>query len=125
MEEKIVQLCNRVWDQLRFGLSESVYRKALSLELKALENVINVEQEYSIPLFYVTENGIESQISSLRVDIIVTTRDEKILIELKTLARDLTPDSKEYGQLNRYAQILQIGHKYLINFSKNGVQSLR
>ena len=107
-----------VYRQLGFGLSECAYRKALSSELRIF--FPDLQQEYHISQYYRTSQGIDIQIADLRFDIYIPS--QKILIELKTLTRDIGKDSREYKQLFLYSKLIKPNYKYLINFGKSGLQ---
>jgi len=111
-----------VYNQLGYGLSESCYRRALVAELKSRPQIESVQEEYGLPLFITTSNGQRIQISVLRADIICTHNNRLIVIELKTVTKELSNQSKEFIQVARYSDILQAHEKFLINFSNNGIQ---
>lgn len=110
-------LCMRVFDQLGYGFNEKVYQKALARELQY--RYPTVETEFCIPQFYITTTGERIQLTVLKVDIWIPAA--KILIELKTVSRELNKYSKEWNQLQRYSKILNCSSKYLINFSTEKV----
>ena len=105
-ESKITESINNVYNELKFGLTESIYQKALVLELKKYFE--NVETERSVPIIF---NNHE--ITTLRADIIV---DNKYILELKATLTKLS--DKDECQLKRYMKILNIPRGFLINFGK-------
>lgn len=124
MEQIISQAAHLVYNQLGYGLAESCYRKALASELRITPTSQSVTEEQGIPLYFNTSAGDRIQITVLRADIVLTIGGHRVVLELKTLSKELTAESKEYAQVTRYAQLLNIRYKYLINFSKHSVQIL-
>jgi len=118
IEESIHKSVNQVYKVLGYGQSETVYRRALALEL--LEKGLKIQEEFIVPITYITEKGVKYQIGTYRLDIII---DNQVILELKTLTKDIVKDSKEYSQLQRYLKILPC-RGYLVNFGKTGVQIL-
>ena len=106
MESKIIHAITKVYGLLEYGLTESIYQKALLVELR--KHFETVEIEKSIPIIY---EGHE--IAILRADIVI---DNKFIIELKAIATKLT--FKEESQIKRYMKILNINKGILVNFGK-------
>ena len=95
------------YNNLGYGLSESVYQKALA-SLKLKQNFNQIELERSVPIKY-----LNHELTVLRADIVV---DNTFIIELKATNYKLS--DKEDNQINRYMKILNISSGVLINFSK-------
>ena len=105
MEEIIIQSINNVYKTLGYGLTELIYQKALTIELR--QHFKNIQTEKSVPLVY---KGHE--IAVLRADIII---DDSFILELKSITRLST---KEELQLRRYLTTLNISNGLLVNFGK-------
>lgn len=87
------------------GLLESVYEKALVLELK--NNGFIVERQVSVPIIY---KGVDLD-SELRIDLLV---DKRLIIELKSV-EELHPI--HFKQLNTYLILLNKYKGLLVNFN--------
>ena len=105
-EDRIEAAINIVYNTLGSGLTETIYRKALVIQLS--EEFQNIQVEKSIPIIY---NNIE--IAVLRADIVI---DNEYILELKSISSKLS--SKEELQLKRYMNILDISTGFLVNFGK-------
>ena len=105
MKDKIIESVNTVYNILGYGLTESIYQKALILELKQYFN--QVESEKSVPIIYQ-----DHEITMLRADIVI---DNSIILELKATFK---LSEKDEVQIKRYMQILNISEGILINFGK-------
>ena len=64
MESKIIECIKIVYNSLGHGLTESVYQKALAIELKEYFNSIQLEK--SVPVTYK-----DHEITVLRADIVI------------------------------------------------------
>jgi GxxExxY protein len=122
--EKIYKSAEYVYDQLDYGLSETAYRDALKAELE--EYYKDVQIEYHVCQYFKTSKGRIVQLSDLRIDIFI---DKKIIIELKTLRKELTRKNpelmksiREYKQCHRYKQLKQVDEAYLINFGEDDLE---
>ena len=107
MSDIILNSINNVYNTLGYGLSESVYQKALTLELKQHFNI--VETEKSVPIVF-----LNHEITVLRADIVI---NNEYILELKATATKLT--DKDENQIKRYMEILNINNGILVNFSKD------
>ena len=94
---------------LGWGLLESVYQEALSVELQ--QNKIKHEVEVNLPIFY---KAIKLE-KSYRMDLVV---DNQIIVELKAVT-DILPEHRV--QVFNYMRLTQKQYAILINF---GEQSL-
>lgn len=122
MIEQITAKANYIFSQLDFGLSETAYRKALTSELREIFDC--VQEEYTVPQIYISSEGKSIQVATLRIDIYIRSGEEDCVIELKTLSKPVTLESKEYKQLQRYNHIIGPRYKCVVNFHKTGVQIL-
>ena len=116
-EQSLLESCQRVYQELGYGLSELVYEKALKTELTTRQ--IKCENEVYINLSYTASNNEEYFMTSLRMDIVAyLNNNEKIILELKTVKSELKQDDKEYYQAKRYQRLTNANNSYLINFGK-------
>ena len=74
LTETIIGVFYDVYNELGFGILESVYRKSLQLALR--EKELKVEAEVAVPVFF---RGIN--VGDFRADLVV---DDCLLLELKT-----------------------------------------
>ena len=118
-EQILLESCERVYEQLGYGLAELVYEKALKTELRI--RGVKCENEVYINLPYTGSNNEEFFMTSLRMDIVVylgRNNRRKIILELKTVKSELKQDDKEYYQAKRYENLTGAENSYLINFGK-------
>lgn len=100
----IVGAAMEVHKRLGPGLLESLYQKAMEIELK--ERHHKVESEVQIPVYY-RDKVIANE---LRVDLLV---DEVVIIELKSVV-EVHPVM--HAQLLTYLKLTDLRLGYLINF---------
>ena len=112
----LLESCQKIYDDLGYGLAELVYEKALKIELTS--RGIKCENELYVNLHYTASDNEEYFLTSLRIDIIVYLNGRKIILELKTVKSELKEDDKEYYQAKRYERLLNADNSYLINFGK-------
>lgn len=117
IQEKIVESCKRVYNQLGYGLMELNYEKALVIDLKSIG--IKCDNEIYVNLDYQDINGEKHFLTSLRIDILIKP---DIVIELKTVKSILKKDDKEYYQVKRYEKLLNARESYLVNFGIKGLE---
>ena len=109
---KIIGAAYRVYNQLGFGFLESVYKKAMIIELT--KNNFKVEVEKPLKVYY--DNQV---VGDFYADLFV---QDKIIVELKSI-QNL---SKEHEvQLVNYLNGLNKEIGLLINFGPSGVQVKR
>lgn len=109
---KIIGCCMRVHSALGPGFQESVYCRALEIELRC-ENMQSVsEKEFSI--YYRNE-----VVGKRRVDFFV---EDKILVEIKAVA---TLDDVHLAQALNYLEAFQKPIGLLINFGAKSLQFKR
>jgi len=116
----LLEICQKVYSELGFGLAELVYEKCIASEL--MDIFKNINTEYHVPQYYTTQTGRIIQVADLRIDILI---NDDIIIELKTLESSLSKkkditQTKEYLQTQRYMKLMNINNGYLINFHKEG-----
>ena len=99
----IVRAFNDVYNELGFGFLESVYREAMTLQLRALGRVVEQERLVQVK-FKGTIVGV------YRTDLVV---DDKVIVELKC-ARVL--ESAHEAQLLNYLKATEFEVGLLLNF---------
>ena len=112
LTHKIIGAAYKVFNQLGFGFLESVYKKALLIELA--KNNLNVEAEKSLRVYY--DNQI---VGDFYIDLYV---EDKVVVELKSVE---TLAKQHEVQLVNYLQGLQKDIGLLINFGSSGVEVKR
>ena len=100
-----------VYNTLGSGLLESVYEKALIIELE--EQGLTVQYQYPISVFY---KSIDLGLG-FRADILV---EEKIIIEVKSVV-ELAPI--HHKQLLNYLKLTDLHLGLLVNFNTDDIQS--
>lgn len=109
---KVIQCAYNVRAQLMAGYLETVYRKALVIELQS--QGFTAEEEVPINVFY---KGVV--VGEYRADIVV---DKKIIIELKAV-QSLLPVHE--AQLVNYLTATNLDHGILINFGSDKIEIRR
>ena len=122
----VIQLCNRIYQQLGVAHDECVYQKALIAELWN-HGATSIEGEKNVPVFYEDSKGVLHTIGSERIDILMRyTMDDKpkiCLLELKATTSTIR-QQVEVQQLKKYHQALKhlnvhCDEMYVINFTQN------
>lgn len=109
---KIIGCAYQVFNQLGFGFLESVYKKAMIIELN--KSGLNVEPEKPLKVYYE-----EEIVGDFYVDLFV---EDEIVVELKSVKSI----AKEHEvQLVNYLNGLKKEIGLLINFSPTGVEVKR
>jgi GxxExxY protein len=112
LTHKIIGCAHQVFNQLGFGFLESVYKKALIMELK--KKALKVEEEKPLKVYY-----DDQIIGDFFIDLFV---EDNIIVELKSV-RNL---AKEHElQLVNYLKGLKKDVGLLINFGPSGVEVKR
>ena len=106
---KVIQCAYNVRAQLMAGYLETVYRKAMVIELQS--QGFTAEEEVPINVFY---KGVV--VGEYRADIVV---DKKIIIELKAV-QSLLPVHE--AQLVNYLTATNLDHGILINFGSDKIE---
>jgi len=109
---KIIGSAYQVYNQLGFGFLESVYKKAMVLELG--KNNLKVEEEKSLDVYYDAK-----VVGHFYVDLFV---EDEIVVELKSV-QSLAKEHEV--QVVNYLKGLQKDIGLLINFSPQGVEVKR
>ena len=112
LTHKIIGCAYRVFNQLGFGFLESVYRKAMVIELKKAN--LDTEEEKSLEVYY--DNIV---VGNFSIDLFV---ENSVVVELKSVQGIL----KEHEvQLVNYLKGMKRDIGLLINFSPSGVDIKR
>lgn len=98
----IQEMATNVWNKLGPGFSESVYHKALEIELRSNHFIYDCER--NTPVLYKNHT-----VGYVRLDIIIL---DQLIIELKSISK-LNEDSKT--QIKMYTKLLHLPG-VLINF---------
>ena len=112
LTHKIIGCAYNVFNELGFGFLESIYKKAMIIEL--VKNNLKVESEKPLKVYY--DNQI---VGDFFIDLYV---EDKVIVELKSVQNLI----KEHEvQLVNYLQGLQKDIGLLINFGPSGVDVKR
>ena len=109
---KIIGAAYKVYNQLGFGFLESVYHKAMIIELAKEE--LKVESEKHLKVYY-----DDQMVGDFLVDLFV---DDTVIVELKS-AQNLAKEHEV--QLVNYLNGLRKEIGLLINFGPSGVEVKR
>lgn len=112
LTHKIIGCAYKVFNELGFGFLESIYKKAMIIEL--VKNNLKVEAEKPLKVYY--DNQI---IGDFYIDLYI---EDKIIVELKSIE---TVVKQHEVQLVNYLQGLQKDIGLLINFGASGVEVKR
>jgi len=112
LTERIIGCAFRVYNSLGSGFLESVYQKALMIELT--QEGLSVEEEAPVNVIYKGQN-----VGSFYADIVV---DKSVILELKAV--DILIKTHEI-QLVNYLKATGIAIWLLINFGTKGIQIKR
>ena len=112
LTHKIIGVAYKVFNQLGFGFLESVYKKAMLIELT--KNDLKVEAEKPLKVYY--DNQI---VGDFYIDLYI---EDKVVVELKSV-QNLAKEHEV--QLVNYLNGLQKEIGLLINFGPTGVEVKR
>ena len=112
LTHKIIGYAYKVFNELGFGFLESVYKKAMIIELA--KNNLKVEAEKPLKVYY--DNQI---VGDFLIDLYI---EEKVVVELKSVE---TFVKQHEVQLVNYLKGLQKDIGLLINFGPSGVDVKR
>ncbi len=101
--DKIIRCFYNVFDELGAGFLESVYVKALIIELKNIGLNVDIEKEIKV-------NYKGTIIGNFRADIVV---EDKVIIEIKAIS---ALNSQHEAQLLNYLKATGIRVGLLVNF---------
>ena len=112
LTHQIIGCAHQVFNQLGFGYLESVYKKALTLEIE--KKGLKVEQEKPLKVYY-----DDQIVGDFFIDLFV---EDKVIVELKSV-RNLVKEHEV--QIVNYLKGLKKDIGLLINFSPSGVEVKR
>ncbi len=112
LTHKIIGCAYKVYNQLGFGFLESVYKKAMVIELK--KHNFQIEEEKPLKVYY--DNQV---VGDFFIDLYI---EDKVVVELKSVESLV---KQHEVQLVNYLQGLQKDIGLLINFSPSGVDVKR
>ena len=111
MEELISEAAAVVFKEVGAGLSESVYQRALAMELRSHGHLVTTEV-----IFPVNFKG--SQVGFIRADIVIQDLDQTIILELKAKASLSGADRIQAKTYKRFGDCSEV---YLINFGATDI----
>ena len=121
MNRIIKQVAKYVYSKLGSGHEEAIYRDAMSLELQ--DRGFRVKTEAPVSIRYKTKKGKEMIVGCGKIDLYTQKAGKYSVIELKAVSRIIKEkssktkeDTKEYHQLRKYLEALNIENGILINF---------
>lgn len=121
MIKTITEIAKYVYKTLGPGHEEAIYRDAMSIELQ--EKGYTVKTEAPVSIRYKTKKGKDMIVGSGKIDLYIMKGKRCGIVELKAAGR-LIPengkktkeDKKEYHQLKKYLDALDVDCGILINF---------
>ena len=121
MSKTIIDAAKYVYSTLGAGHEEAIYRDAMSIELQ--DRGFTVKTEAPISIKYKSKKGKDMIVGSGKIDLYIMKAGKYTVVELKTVGRILKEggkktkeDTKEYIQLKKYLEALDIENGLLINF---------
>ena len=121
MSKTIIDAAKYVYSTLGAGHEEAIYRDALSIELQ--DRGFTVKTEAPVSIKYRSKKGKDMIVGSGKIDLYIIKAGKYTVVELKTVGRILKEggkktkeDTKEYIQLKKYLEALDIKNGMLINF---------
>ena len=126
MIRTIKQVAKYVYETLGAGHEEAIYRDAMSVELQ--DRGYTVKTEAPISIQYTTKKGKKMIVGRGGIDLFIMKENimkenKYAVIELKAISRILKEnskktkeDTKEYHQLKKYLEALDVETGVLINF---------
>jgi len=121
MSKTIIDAAKYVYSTLGAGHEEAIYRDALSIELQ--DRGFTVKTEAPVSIKYRSKKGKDMIVGSGKIDLYIIKAGKYTVVELKTVGRILKEggnktkeNTKEYIQLKKYLEALDIENGILINF---------
>ena len=121
MSKTIIDAAKYVYSTLGAGHEEAIYRDALSIELQ--DRGFTVKTEAPVSIKYRSKKGKDMIVGSGKIDLYIIKAGKYTVVELKTVGRILKEGgnktketTKEYIQLKKYLEALDIENGMLINF---------
>jgi len=121
MSKTIIDAAKYVYSTLGAGHEEAIYRDAMSIELQ--DRGFTVKTEAPVSIKYRSKKGKDMIVGSGKIDLYIMKAKNYTVVELKTVGRILKEggkktkeETKEYIQLKKYLEALDIENGLLINF---------
>ena len=121
MSKTIIDAAKYVYSTLGAGHEEAIYRDAMSIELQ--DRGFTVKTEAPVSIKYRSKKGKNMIVGSGKIDLYIMKSEKYTVVELKTVGRILKEggkktkeQTKEYIQLKKYLEALDIENGMLINF---------
>ena len=121
MSKAIIDAAKYVYSTLGAGHEEAIYRDAMSIELQ--DRGFTVKTEAPVSIKYRSKKGKNMIVGSGKIDLYIMKAKNYTVVELKTVGRILKEggkktkeQTKEYIQLKKYLEALDIENGMLINF---------
>ena len=121
MSKTIIDAAKYVYSTLGAGHEEAIYRDAMSIELQ--DRGFTVKTEAPVSIKYRSKKGKDMIVGSGKIDLYIMKSAKYTVVELKTVGRILKEggkktkeQTKEYIQLKKYLEALDIENGMLINF---------
>ena len=121
MSKTIIDAAKYVYSTLGAGHEEAIYRDAMSVELQ--ERGFTVKTEAPVSIKYRSKKGKDMIVGSGKIDLYIMKAGKYTVVELKTVGRIIKEggnktkeNTKEYIQLKKYLEALDIENGMLINF---------
>jgi len=121
MSKAIIDAAKYVYSTLGAGHEEAIYRDAMSIELQ--DRGFTVKTEAPVSIKYRSKKGKDMIVGSGKIDLYIMKAGKYTVVELKTVGRILKEggkktkeQTKEYIQLKKYLEALDIENGMLINF---------
>ena len=121
MNKSIIDAAKYVYSTLGAGHEEAIYRDAMSIELQ--DRGFTVKTEAPVSIKYRSKKGKNMIVGSGKIDLYIMKAKKYTVVELKTVGRILKEggkktkeETKEYIQLKKYLEALDIENGMLINF---------
>lgn len=111
----IVTLCNKIYHQLGSGHSESIYQKALLLELHTQGFMVN--GEFHISVKYEDSKGRLHNLASERIDVYIHKNSDSVFTDIQE--SDIILELKAIGKVPGHSETEQV-KKYLRQFKSQG-----
>ena len=111
----ITTLSNNIYHQLGSGHSESIYQKALLVELHTQGFMVN--GEFNIPVKYEDSKGRLHNLASERIDVYIHKDPDSVFKDIQE--SDIILELKATGKFPGYSETEQV-KKYLRQFKSQG-----
>lgn len=122
-KKTIIDIAEKVYNQLGPGHNERIYHKAMTYELSC--QGFSIDTEMNVVVNYTDSNGHTHFLESERIDIFIHEHD--IIIELKAIQRDI--QAQEICQIKKYFNELSkakknVSYGIIINFRQPNTKDI-